>query len=394
MQRELISRRLEQIFGGAFLIAAALFFVVIMPSLNAFTSPDSMLHISGFTLNLFGKYLAYAILALGLDLIWGYTGILSLGHGIFFGLGAYCMGMYLALAIGAEGVYKSALPDFMVWNQVKELPIFWKPFQSFPFTLAAVVIVPSLFAAGFGFLVFRTRIRGVYFAIITQALALSAWLVFNRNEMNLGGTNGLTGFKKILGFELNSAGTQRGLYIATAIALCGAYLLCRWIVNSRAGRILLAIRDAENRVLYSGYTPSNYKLFVFTVSAALAGIAGALYAPQVGIITPGRIGVLPSIEMVIWVAVGGRGTLIGAIIGAISVNWARSFLTSNFPNYWLYFQGGMFIFVVHFMPGGIVGLVRELPEITKQLMGKRNRYAQAPSGDPEAARELGAESNG
>jgi urea transport system permease protein len=362
VQRELISRRLEEKFGRAFLIAAALFFVVLMPSLNAFASPDSMLHISGFTLNLFGKYLAYAILALGLDLIWGYTGILSLGHGIFFGLGAYCMGMYLALAIGAEGVYKSVLPDFMVWNQVKELPIFWKPFQSFPFTLAAVVIVPSLFAAGFGFLVFRTRIRGVYFAIITQALALSAWLVFNRNEMNLGGTNGLTGFKKILGYELGSDGTQRGLYIATAIVLCGAYLLCRSIVNSRAGRILLAIRDAEGRVLYSGYTPSHYKLFVFTVSAALAGIAGALYAPQVGIITPGRIGVLPSIEMVIWVAVGGRGTLIGAIIGAISV-------------------------VVHFMPDGIVGLVRGLPEFTRKLMGKRNHSAQAPSGDPKAARD-------
>ncbi len=384
MERELLSKRLEEKFGGAFLVTTALFFVVIMPSLNAFTSPDSALHISGFTLNLFGKFLAYAILALGLDLVWGYTGILSLGHGVFFGLGAYCMGMYLALAIGAEGVYKSTLPDFMVWNRVKELPLFWKPFYSFPFTLLAVVIVPSLFAAGFGYLTFRTRIRGVYFAIITQALALSAWLVFNRNEMNLGGTNGLTGFKKILGFELSSSGTQRGLYIATAIVLCGAYLLCRWIVNSRAGRILLAIRDAENRVLYSGYTPSNYKLFVFTVSAALAGVAGALYAPQVGIITPGRIGVLPSIEMVIWVAVGGRGTLIGAIVGAISVNWVRSFLTSSFPNYWLYFQGGIFILVVHYMPDGIVGLVRRLPELTKKLTGKRKLSALTPSGDPSA----------
>lgn len=380
-----MTKRLEEKFGGAFLIAAALFFVVIMPSLNAFTSPDSALHISGFTLNLFGKFLAYAILALGLDLVWGYTGILSLGHGVFFGLGAYCMGMYLSLAIGAEGVYKSALPDFLVWNQVKELPLFWKPFYSFPFTLLAVVTVPALFAAGFGYLTFRTRIRGVYFAIITQALALSVWLVFNRNEMNLGGTNGLTGFKKILGLELNSAATQRGLYIATAIVLCGAYLLCRWIVSSRAGRILLAIRDAENRVLYSGYTPSNYKLFVFTVSAALAGVAGALYAPQVGIITPGRIGVLPSIEMVIWVAVGGRGTLIGAIVGAITVNWARSYLTSSFPDYWLYFQGGMFILVVHFMPDGIVGLVRRLPEFAKKLMSKRNRSGPSPSGDPSAA---------
>jgi urea transport system permease protein len=377
-----MSERLEQKLGGVFLVSAAFFFVVIMPSLNAFTAPDSALHISGFTLNLFGKYLAYAILALGLDLIWGYTGILSLGHGVFFGLGAYCMGMFLSLAIGAEGVYKSALPDFMVWNQVKELPLFWKPFRSFPFTLAAVVLVPALFAAGFGYFAFRTRIRGVYFAIITQALALSVWLVFNRNEMNLGGTNGLTGFKTILGFQLNSAGTQRGLYIATAIVLCGAYLLCRWIVKSRAGRILLAIRDAENRVLYSGYTPSNYKLFVFSVSAALAGVAGALYAPQVGIITPGRIGVLPSIEMVIWVAVGGRGTLIGAIVGAICVNWARSFLTSSFPNYWLYFLGGMFILVVHYMPNGIVGLVKDLPEKYGKLMKKITRSVPVSPGDP------------
>jgi urea transport system permease protein len=249
------------------------------------------------------------------------------------------------------------------------------------------VIVPALFAAGFGYLGFRSRIRGVYFAIITQALALSAWLVFNRNEMNLGGTNGLTGFKKILGFQLDSAVTQRWLFIATAIVLCGAYLLCRWIVNSRAGRILLAIRDAENRVFYSGYTPSNYKMFVFTVSAALAGVAGALYAPQVGIITPGRIGVLPSIEMVIWVAVGGRGTLIGAILGAISVSWARSFLTSSFPNYWLYFQGGMFILVVHYMPDGIVGLARQMMDFARMKMEKRSHSEPASSSDLVAAKD-------
>ncbi len=378
-----LSTSLEQKLGGAFLIGAALFFVVVMPSLNAFAPPDSWLHISNFTLNLFGKYLAYAILALGLDLIWGFTGILSLGHGVFFGLGGYCMGMYLSLAIGAEGVYQSALPDFMVWNRVKELPFFWKPFYSFPVTLVAVALVPAAFAAAFGYLTFKTRIRGVYFAIITQALALSVWLIFNRNEMNLGGTNGLTGFKKILGFSLDSIGTQRGLYIVTALVLCGAYLLCRWIVNSRAGRILLAIRDAENRVLYSGYTPSNYKMFVFTVSAALAGVAGALYAPQVGIITPGRIGVLPSIEMVIWVAVGGRGTLIGAIIGAIGVNWARSYLTSSFPDYWLYFLGGMFILVVHFLPDGIVGLSRDVYAYLEKTM--RNLFGAAPESSAEPA---------
>ena len=361
MPGETLVDRMEKKVGGIVLVVAAFWFIVAMPSLNAFGTPGSFFHVSDFTLNLFGKFLAYAILALGLDLIWGYTGILSMGHGVFFGLGAYCMGMYLTLEIGGEGVYQSKLPDFMVWNRVQELPLFWKPFHSFFFTTLAVAVVPGLLAAVFGFLAFRTRVRGVYFAIITQALALSAWLVFNRNEVNLGGTNGLTNFKKILGFTLTEVSTQRGLYVATALALCGAYLLCRWIVKSRAGKILLAIRDAENRVLYSGYTPANYKVFVFTVSAMLAGVAGALYVPQVGIITPGRIGVLPSIEMVIWVAVGGRGSLIGAVIGAVGVNWARSYLTSSYPDYWLYFLGGIFILVVQFFPNGIFGLARDLP---------------------------------
>ena len=361
MPGETLVDRLEKKVGGIVLVVAAFWFIVAMPSMNALGTPGSFFHVSDFTLNLFGKFLAYAILALGLDLIWGYTGILSMGHGVFFGLGAYCMGMYLTLEIGGEGVYQSKLPDFMVWNRVKELPLFWKPFHSFFFTTLAVAVVPGALAAVFGFLAFRTRVRGVYFAIITQALALSAWLVFNRNEVNLGGTNGLTNFKKILGFTLTEASTQRGLYVATALALCGAYLLCRWIVKSRAGKILLAIRDAENRVLYSGYTPANYKVFVFTVSAMLAGVAGALYVPQVGIITPGRIGVLPSIEMVIWVAVGGRGSLIGAVIGAVGVNWARSYLTSSYPDYWLYFLGGIFILVVQFFPDGVVGMARDLP---------------------------------
>src|SRR6266852_4220894 len=241
-----------------------------------------------------------AVLALGIDLIWGYAGVLSLGHGVFFGLGAYAMGMHLMLEIGAKGVYQNVLPDFMVWNRVTELPLFWKPFYSAWFTLLAVV---------FGFLTFRSRIRGVYFSIITQALALCAWLTFNRNAMNLGGTNGLSGFKTMFGFSLNSPGTQRGLYMVTALFLCAAYLLCRWIVRSPAGKVLVAIRDSETRVLFCGYSPATFKMFVFTVSAVLAGLAGALYVGQVGIITPARIGVLPSIEMIIWVAVGGRGTL-------------------------------------------------------------------------------------
>lgn len=375
MPGETLVDRMEKKVGGVVLVLAAFWFIVAMPSLNAFGTPGSFFHVSDFTLNLFGKFLAYAILALGLDLIWGYTGILSMGHGVFFGLGAYCMGMYLTLEIGGEGVYQSKLPDFMVWNRVKELPLFWKPFHSFFFTTLAVAVVPGLLAAVFGFLAFRTRVRGVYFAIITQALALSAWLVFNRNEINLGGTNGLTNFKKILGFTLTEASTQRGLYVATALALCGAYLLCRWIVKSRAGKILLAIRDAENRVLYSGYTPANYKVFVFTVSAMLAGVAGALYVPQVGIITPGRIGVLPSIEMVIWVAVGGRGSLIGAVIGAVGVNWARSYLTSSYPDYWLYFLGGIFVLVVQFFPDGILGVARDAPRKLEKWVRRTKRPA-------------------
>lgn len=387
MPREALADRLEKKIGGVVLVAAAFWFIVAMPSLNAFGTPGSFFHVSDFTLNLFGKFLAYAILALGLDLIWGFTGILSMGHGVFFGLGAYCMGMYLTLEIGGEGVYQSKLPDFMVWNRVKELPLFWEPFHSFFFTSLAAALVPGALAAVFGFLAFRTRVRGVYFAIITQALALSAWLVFNRNEVNLGGTNGLTNFKKILGYALTEASTQRGLYVLTALALCGAYLLCRWIVNSRTGKILLAIRDAENRALYSGYTPANYKVFVFTVSAMLAGIAGALYAPQVGIITPGRIGVLPSIEMVIWVAVGGRGSLIGAVVGAVGVNWARSYLTSSYPDYWLYFLGGVFVLVVRFFPDGVVGVAREAPRKLRRRMRKA-RMAAGP--ENIAARQSGS----
>jgi urea transport system permease protein len=336
--------------------------LVGLPLLNVLPSPESWLHVSDFALNRFGKFLCFAILALGLDLIWGYTGILSLGHGVFFGLGAYAIGMHLMLNIGTESVYGSALPDFMVWNQVKELPLFWKPFYSFGVALAGAILAPTLFALVFGFLAFRSRIRGVYFAIITQALALCAWLVFNRNETNLGGTNGLTDFKQVLGFRLSEPGTQRALYILTVLCLGGAYLLCRWIIRSRTGRVLIAVRDSEQRVLFSGYSPSNYKLFVFVVSAALAGLAGALYVPQVGIITPAQIGVLPSLEMVIWVAVGGRGTLIGAVLGAVGVNWARSVLTTSFPDLWPFFLGGLFVAVVLLFPDGLVGLFGKIRE--------------------------------
>src|SRR5687767_14021029 len=334
--------------------------LIIMPLLNVLPAEDSWFHLSDFSLNRFGKFLAFAILALGLDLIWGYTGVLSLGQGVFFGLGAYCMGMHLMLTIGKESVYGSDLPDFMVWNQVKDLPWFWKPFYSFPAAIVGGILAPTAFALVFGFLAFRSRIRGVYFAIITQALALSAWLIFNRNETNVGGTNGLTDFKTLLGFGLSASGTQRTLYMLTVLTLGGAYLLCRWIIKSRAGRVLIAIRDSEQRVLFSGYSPSNYKLFVFVVSAALAGLAGMLYVPQVGIITPAQIGVLPSLEMVIWVAVGGRATLVGAIVGAVGVNFARSILTNHFPSLWPFFLGSLFIAVVLFFPDGLVGIGQRL----------------------------------
>lgn len=343
--------------------------LVFVPLLNLLPQ-DSLFYISDFTLNLFGKFFAFAILALGIDLIWGYTGVLSLGHGVFFGLGAYAIGMHLMLEIGAEGVYGSSLPDFMVWNQVKELPWFWKPFSSFGFSLIAVALVPMVFAALFGFFVFRSRIRGVYFAIITQALALVAWLVFNRNETNLGGTNGLTDFKIILGYSLNDPSTQRAMYMLTVFVLGVAFLLCRWITQSRAGRVLIAIRDCEQRVRFTGYSPANYKLFVFVISAGLAGIAGALYVPQVGIITPNQIGVLPSIEMAIWVAVGGRGTLIGAIVGAVGVNWIRSILTNHFPELWPFFLGGLFVAVVMFFPKGVVGIFSQVQSLVPRRKSK------------------------
>ncbi|MDR4481581.1 MAG: urea ABC transporter permease subunit UrtC [Nitrospira sp.] len=341
-------------------VGFALLFV--LPVLNVLPAEDSWLHVSDFALNRFGKFLAFAILALGLDLIWGYAGILSLGQGVFFGLGAYCMGMHLMLTIGSEGVYGSALPDFMVWNQVTELPFFWKPFYNFSAAVLAGLLVPAGFALLFGFLAFRSRIRGVYFAIITQALALMAWLIFNRNETNLGGTNGLTDFKTILGFRLSEPGTQLALYVITVLCLGGAYLLCRWIIVSRAGRVLIAIRDSEQRVLFSGYSPANYKLFVFVISAALAGLAGMLYVPQVGIITPAQMGVLPSLEMVIWVAVGGRATLVGAIVGAVGVNLGRSILTNHFPELWPFFLGGLFVVVVLLFPDGVMGITRNVRE--------------------------------
>ena len=361
--------------GGLGFAVVGAILLVVMPLLNLLPPEDSWFHLSDFSLNRFGKFLAFAILALGLDLIWGYTGILSLGQGVFFGLGAYCMGMHMMLTIGKESVYGSDLPDFMVWNQVKELPFFWKPFYSFPAAVIGALLVPMAFALVFGFFAFRSRIKGVYFAIITQALALAAWLVFNRNDTNLGGTNGLTDFKQVLGYRLSEPGTQRALYVITVLCLGATYLLCRWIIRSRAGRVLVAVRDSEKRVVFSGYTPPSYKLFVFVVSAGLAGLAGLLYAPQVGIITPAQIGVLPSLEMVIWVAVGGRGSLAGAVLGAVSVNYGRSVLTNYFPELWPFILGGLFVLVVLLFPDGMVGMIRK----GKSLLTQRKVAEEKPA---------------
>jgi len=331
-----------------------LVFVVALPLANGLGL------LSDYYLNLFGKYLALAILALGMDLLWGYTGILSLGQAIFFGIGAYAVGMYMLLAGSGRGVYGEAVPDFMVWNQVYQLPLFWKPFRYAPVALAAAVLLPAALAAVVGFLTFRRRLRGTYFAILTQAIAFAVWLMVNRNEMKLGGTNGLTDFKSLLGFPLREPATQRALYVCTAVALLAAFLLSRWLVASKAGSVLQAIRDNERRLEFLGYSVAGYKIFVFAVAAALAGLSGLLYAPQVGIITPNQVGVLPSLEIVIWVAFGGRGTLWGALLGAISINWLRSVLTASAPRLWPIILGGLFVAVLMLFPQGLMGIGRRL----------------------------------
>ncbi|MDC4223608.1 MAG: urea ABC transporter permease subunit UrtC [Candidatus Manganitrophus sp.] len=329
--------------GGLGLIATVILLGIVLPVLNMLPA-GSALHLPDFYLNLLGKYLSLAILAVGMDLLWGYAGILSLCQAVFFGLGGYAMGMYLMLEIGSEqSKYGEAIPDFMVWNQVKELPWFWKPFDHFGFAMLGVILIPALFGGIFGYLTFRSRIKGVYVSILTQALAFAAWLLFNRNEMTLGGTNGLTDFKTLLGFSLHDPATQRGLYIVTVLFLIGAFLLCRSIVDSKLGKVLRAIRDNERRLHFCGFSTTGFKVFVFSVSAVLAGVAGALYVPQVGIITPSQMGVLPSLEVVVWVALGGRGTLIGGALGAVVVNALRTYLTTRVPQLWPFLLGGLFV---------------------------------------------------
>jgi urea transport system permease protein len=344
---------------------------VAVPFLNLVVPEGNPFHVPNYAVPLFGKYLNYAMLALALDLVWGYCGILSLGHAAFFALGAYAMGMYLMRQIGARGVYANPeLPDFMVFLNYKELPWFWYGFDQWWFAFAMVMIVPGLLAFAFGILAFRSRVTGVYLSIITQAMTYALLLAFFRNDLGFGGNNGLTDFKDILGFNVQAAGTRAALFAASAIALGLTVVLCSFIVNSKLGKVMIAVRDAESRTRFIGWRPENVKLFAFVVSAVLAGIAGALYVPQVGIINPGEFDPGNSIEAVIWVAVGGRGTIVGPVIGAIVVNVGKTIFTGSLPELWLFALGALFVATTLFLPRGILGVLDKASPIRRvQIVG-------------------------
>lgn len=357
-------------------VAIALVLLFVMPTL-----------FSTFRLNLLGRFLALAIAALGIDLIWGYTGLLSLGHGVFFALGGYAFAMHLKLQIPPDASIQ--LPEFMTLYGVTELPWFWKPFYSFSFAAVAVVLIPALLAAILGYLVFRNRIRGVYFAILTQAATIVFFNFFNGQQKLINGTNGLTDFKTVFGAPVNTQQTQFVFYTLTVLFLAAAYALCRWLTRGRFGRLLIAIRDDESRVRFSGYNPTGFKVLVFAVSAGLAGIAGALFTVQTGIISPRAMDIAFSIEMVIWVAVGGRASLVGAVLGALLVNFGKSFLSERFPEVWLFFQGALFLIVVLILPDGLVGWLRQGEPQLAALLGRRKYVSTYPSleADPEAQHE-------
>ncbi len=343
--------------------AVALLLIVVLPALNAAGV------VSDFSINLWGKYLCYAVLAISVDMLWGYTGLLSLGQALFFSLGGYMLGMHLMLMIGKLGQYKSDLPDFMVFLGYRFLPTFWRPFYSLGFAVLAVMVVPGVLALAFGYLAFRSRIKGVYFSILTQALTYAAALMFFRNDLIMGGNNGFTDFKFLLGHDLHAPATKRGLFIATSILIVAVYAGCRWLTLTKFGLVQRAVRDSETRVLFSGYAAANYKLFVFVLSAVIAGLGGALYVPQVGIINPGEMTTAKSLEAVVWCAVGGRGTLIGPVLGAIGINALYSWATRAYPDLWPIMLGGLFIVVVLFLPQGIVGV----PKLIKDAVQRRRR---------------------
>ncbi len=346
--------------GWGIYFACVAVVAALAPVLNLLLPVGHPLHLSDFAVSLLGKIMCYAICALAMDLIWGYTGILSLGHGLFFALGGYAMGMYLMRQIGRDGNYKSDLPDFMVFLDWKELPWHWALSDSFAATLALVVLAPGVLALVFGFFAFRSRIKGVYFSIITQAMTFAFMLLFFRNETGFGGNNGFTDFKRILGMPLATPQMRMVLFVLTGLTLLAFYLLARWLMRSKYGRVLQAVRDAESRLMFCGYSPLPYKLSIWVLSAVMCGVAGALYVPQVGIINPSEMSAANSIEIAIWAAVGGRGTLVGPIVGAFLVNGAKSWLTVTAPEIWLYFLGGLFIIVTLYLPHGVVGWLRQL----------------------------------
>ena len=343
---------------SATFLAILLALAVLVPAMNLGLPPSSPFHVPTYVVTLFGKYLTFALLALSVDLIWGFAGILSLGHGAFFALGGYAMGMYLMRQIGSRGVYGNPdLPDFMVFLNWQELPWYWYGFDNFAFAMVMVALVPGILAFVFGWFAFRSRVTGVYLSIITQAMTYALLLAFFRNDMGFGGNNGLTDFKDILGFNIQADETRAALFAASAIALAIGFVICRAVVSSKFGKVLVGVRDAESRTRFLGYRVEHYKLFVWTLSAVLAGVAGALYVPQVGIINPSEFAPANSIEVVIWVAVGGRGTLVGPVIGAVLVNYAKTYFTGALPDLWLFALGGLFVAVTLFLPKGIVGAV-------------------------------------
>lgn len=361
------------------LFLAILFGVALLVSgLSLVTQPGDTFHVPTYVVSLLGKYLCYALLALSVDLVWGFCGVLSLGHAAFFSLGGYAMGMYLMRQIGTRGVYGDPiLPDFMVFLNWKELPWFWYGFDQFWFAALMVLAVPGVLAFVFGWFAFRSRVTGVYLSIITQALTFALMLAFFRNDMGFGGNNGLTDFKDILGFDVQADTTRAGLLLASAVALAVGFILCKALVNSKFGKVLIAVRDAEDRTRFLGYRPENYKLLVWTLSAMMAGVAGALYVPQVGIINPSEFTPANSIEVVVWVAVGGRGTLVGATIGAVLVNFGKTVFTGVLPEFWLFALGGLFIAVTLFLPKGIVGTYDEWRE------KRRASKASGPTPQPQ-----------
>lgn len=367
----------------AAVVAALLCTSVLAPLLHLVVPEDSVFHLSDYALGLTAKIMCYAICALAMDLIWGFTGILSLGHGLFFALGGYAMGMGLMREIGRDGNYKSDLPDFMVFLDWKEMPWHWAWSDSFALQLLLAVAVTGLLAWVFGYFAFRSRIKGVYFSIITQAMTFAAMLLFFRNETGFGGNNGFTDFKRILGFSLSHPGTRTVLFVLTGLTLVGFFLLARWLTRSKFGRVLQAIRDAETRVMFTGYDPLAYKLAIWTLSAVMCGIAGALYVPQVGIINPSEMSPAASIEMAIWAAVGGRGTLIGPIVGAFFVNGAKSWFTQVVPEFWLYFLGALFIAVTLFLPEGLMGLFNKIQDKLRRKPAPEAADNPTPAATPE-----------